>query len=171
MSRVITFSTRFPSYHPRKGEQTHFVEKIWNSLPNHYDLDKLNPGKKKEVELFWQALQMNYRMFGPKLHTIRAGHRWKAGDKFSPRVWSGKPYHSKQIIIAPDMEVKKVWEFEIIDGSPYLFGVKVPQTDAFRFVGKLAANDGLSFEDFLAWFKYQQPFQGQVICWDENVNY
>lgn len=167
MSRVITFSTRFPSYHPRKGEQTHFVEKIWNSLPNHYDLDKLNPGKKKEVELFWQALQMNYRMFGPKLHTIRAGHRWKAGDKFSPRVWSGVPYHSPQIIIAPDMEVKKVWTFEVFGEGDVRIGSKINQI----FLRHIAANDGLSLDDFLAWFKYPQPFNGQVIAWDENVNY
>ena len=28
MSKVITFSRYFPSYHPRKGEPTFFVEKI-----------------------------------------------------------------------------------------------------------------------------------------------
>lgn len=62
MSRVITFSRVFPSYHP-----------IIPSAP------------------------------------VTAG---KVGDKFSPRVWSGKPYRSKMITIAPDIEVKQIWDFE-----------------------------------------------------------
>lgn len=32
--RVTTFSRYFPSYHPRKGEPTNFVFKIWNSVGN-----------------------------------------------------------------------------------------------------------------------------------------
>lgn len=45
-----------------------------------------------------------------KEHTIRKGKRWKVGDKFSPRIWSGKPYKSKQIILAPDTEIKQVFD-------------------------------------------------------------
>ena len=31
MSRVMTFSRVFPSYHPRKGDPTYFVEAILNA--------------------------------------------------------------------------------------------------------------------------------------------
>lgn len=174
MSRVITFSQTFPSYHPRKGKQTHFVEKIWNSRP-YCDLFNLNPGKEKETELFWETIAMNFHTIGRKYHTIRAGHRWKAGDKFSPRVWSGKPYRSKQIIFAPDIEIKKLWDIEIRPRQTYtaiyLNGNRVFELEAIHLIQQMAANDGLSYTDFLAWFKYPQPFQGQIICWDENVNY
>jgi hypothetical protein len=29
MSRVLTFSRVFPAYHPKAGQPTGFVEKIW----------------------------------------------------------------------------------------------------------------------------------------------
>jgi len=32
MARVITFSTKFPSYHSKKGEPTYFVEAFYKSL-------------------------------------------------------------------------------------------------------------------------------------------
>jgi hypothetical protein len=100
MSRVITFSRYFPAHHPRCGESTYFVEKIWASLETSF-LDQLAD----EDRIFNPRLSLD--VFAPKHHTIRAGHRFKAGDWFSPRVWSGKPYNSKQIQFAPDIQVKK----------------------------------------------------------------
>jgi hypothetical protein len=32
MSKVITFSRVFPSYHPKKGQPTYFVEKLYKSF-------------------------------------------------------------------------------------------------------------------------------------------
>jgi len=179
MSRVITFSRQFPAYHPKAGINTEFVPKILNSIHG-YRADsslfkELNPGKEKELGLFLPTIPMHYYTMGAKYHTIRAGHRWKAGDKFSPRVWSGRPYNSPQIIIAPDMEVKKVWDFEIDDCGVIAIGGKYyfDELDEFGFVSyeRLASNDGLTERDFLNWFKYPAPFDGQIICWDENVNY
>lgn len=185
MSRVITFSTRFPSYHPRKGEQTHFVEKILNQQgidyqhPSHerslfvLNDEKLISGKLKPDDLIGFIDELKWDAIGMKRHTIRAGHRWKPGDKFSPRVWSGVPYHSKQIIIAPDMEVKKVWDIEMDRLSVVIDKYKIYRwgDEKVKIYEKLAKNDGLDVVDFCHWFKYPQPFQGQIICWDENVNY
>src|SRR3989304_2910881 len=106
MARIITFSTTFPSYHPRRGELTYFREKLLIGFGlSGYDMKSfpITLDYKSEKEWWWA-----------KYHTIRAGNRWKVGDMFSPRVWSGKPYNSKQIIIAPDIEVMKIWDFEII---------------------------------------------------------
>ncbi len=177
MSRVITFSRTFPSYHPKKGKPTYFPEQLFNSLhraagvyfTNIYSLTDLNPGKEKQTEAFWKTVQTNYQYFGFKGHTIRAGHRWKVGDKFSPRVWSGKPYQSKMITIAPDIEVKKEWSIEInFISRPYFkingVGMKDHQID------QLASNDGLSYDDMRAWFA-QDYFKGQIICWDESIKY
>jgi hypothetical protein len=173
MSKVIIFSRAFPAYHPKAGEPTYFVEKIWA-----YFLQKnspMFPWWMKAMEDRGIASVRDSYDYNPKLHTIRAGYRWKVGDKFSPRVWSGKPYASKQITIAPDMEVKKVWDFEIDENGVIAIGGKYyfDEIDEFGFVGYeiLAANDGLSERDFLGWFKYPQPFDGQIICWDENVKY
>lgn len=180
MSRVLTFSRHFPAYHPKAGQPTYFVDSIWGCLYNHgVDLSQYI----SDPDMY---MRNNWFDKSQKLHTIRAGHRWKVGDKFSPRVWSGKPYRSQQIIIAPDMEVKKVWDFSV-GGNGILLGVPgetpecwkrafifdtLPTRDwPFETLYKIAENDGLSLNDFLAWFKYPAPFDGQIICWDDSVNY
>src|SRR6185312_11465979 len=110
MSKVLTFSRTFPAYHARAGEPTYFVEKIWKFL---WDNEKSNYNPVREYfQCYDEVFPVNYEdekenihHHAPKVHTIRAGHRWKVGDKFSPRVWSGKTYCSKQITIAPDIEI------------------------------------------------------------------
>jgi len=163
MAKVITFSTVFPLYHPRKGEPTNFVEKIHRCI-----------GSRPFNDEFYLYMQQNYdriHEFEPKYHTIRSGNRWKAGDKFSPRIWSGKPYHSKQIIISPDLEIKKVWPIgmyydKLIEAWCWDFS-----SMKIREVSMVAKNDGLSIEDFEAWFPCKKDFFGQIICWDERIDY
>lgn len=161
MSKVITFSTKFPSYHPRKGEPTLFVEKIYKSLY----LMKAVP---EELYNVFDFSIMNNDAISPKHHTIRAGKRWKVSDKFSPRIWSGKPYHSKQIIIAEDIEIKKVWDIEIdINGVIAINGFYSEIEDDVEVI---SANDGLDPFDFMWWFN-KLPFNGQIICWNEQIEY
>jgi hypothetical protein len=102
MSKVITFSRVFPKYHPKAGQPTYFVEKFLSSINyKYYDEDRqFNP-------------RLSVDIFEPKHHTIRNGNRWKVGDKFSPRVWSGKPYNSKQIILSDDVEIKQIYQDRI----------------------------------------------------------
>ena len=175
MSKVMTFSRVFPSYHPTAGEPTYFVEKILKGLPH----TEMYEPEGLEIDLGMMAEAE------PKHHTIRAGHRWKVGDKFSPRVWSGKPYQSKQIIIAPDIEVKKVWDFEITtaynsemrgDISNFIYiNRKLVLLNEYE---KLAKNDGLTVGDMCEWFKiafeedYREAyFKGQIICWNDQIEY
>ena len=176
MSKVITFSRTFPPYHPKAGQPTNFVSKIWKGL---YGLG-LPDIEKYANELAPKLTDDAFNFlvdceFEPKHHTIRAGHRFEAGDMFSPRVWgndinpkSGKsgPYHSKQIIIAPDTEVKKVWSFDkdLLGGEFRMKGC-----DVTTHLEMIAKNDGLTLEDFIEWFP--KPFTGQIICWNENIEY
>lgn len=173
MSRVITFSRTYPSYHPRAGEPTYFVEKICAGLA-----DKIAGFKPPEYIPGWNLHEFCNAI--PKWHTIREGHRFKAGDKFSPRVWgddvnpkSGRsgPYHSKMITFAPDIEAVKGWYFDISghDGKFFINGS--PFTPKGIFIDEVSGNDGLTPEDFKAWFKHPKPFSGQIICWNENINY
>lgn len=158
MSKVITFSRVFPSYHPKKGDPTYFVEKLLSSINYKYydEYRQFNP-------------RLSVDSFEPKHHTIRAGHRWKVGDKFSPRAWSGKPYNSKQIIIAPDVEIKKIWDIGLIirgDFKEFYCGdCDLTGTS----ISLLAKNDGLEINDLFNWFN--KPFEGQIICWNENIKY
>lgn len=174
MSKVMTFSRTYPAYHPKAGQPTYFVEKIVKSL--HWE----RPHPPVDIRSGFDIdIYLNVE---PKHHTIRAGHRWKVCDWFSPRVWgddinpkTGRsgPYHSKMITFAPDIQVKKVWDFSIIlgvicIGDWHLDG----ETEGHHeLVERLAVNDGLSKDDLIAWFKYPKPFDGQIICWNESIEY
>ena len=91
-------------YHSKRGQPTYFQEKLWAGLA-----DILPDFQIPNRCIGWDWHEY-YNGF-PKYHTIRSGNRRKVGDKFSPRIWSGKPYNSKQITIAEDLEIKKVWDF------------------------------------------------------------
>lgn len=178
--KVLTFSRFFPAYHPRKGEPTFFVEKINKSLGWEHGIPF---GDETEAHFKNLGIEYSHEIYKnslPKFHTIRSGNRWKVGDKFSPRVWSGAPYKSKQIEIAPPIEVKKVWEFKFIpktwidESSIEISGRKI-EAPEFNL---LAMNDGLSTYDLLYWFgegkemsTKRKPFAGQIICWAEKINY
>lgn len=178
MARVITFSRTFPEYHIRKGEHTFFVEKFLKSW------DMVHSFIEIAASPLIDSCFINNEVFEnclPKNTTIRKGHRFKEGDLFSPRIWGNDintkskrsgPYHSKQIILAPDTLIKKVYNFTIDKyGSIEVNGKQK------AFYGDIAKNDGLSPGDFRSWFKMPEndklmkPFDGQIICWNENVHY
>jgi hypothetical protein len=174
MAKVITFSRVFPKGHIRAGEPTFFVEQIYNSLLMTMDRFKLPDN----IE-FLKSLSSRTDL-GLKHHTIRAGNRFKAGEYFSPRVWSGKPYKSKQVIIAPDIEIKKVWDFGIEVDKDYitvLIDGEVFAEENQSFITQklaletLAKNDGLFIENFKSWFQWGKPFYGQIICWNDKIDY
>jgi hypothetical protein len=164
--KVITFSRTYPSYHPKAGQPTYFVEKVWSSL------DKLGFPKLNSIseDLVPDSILSRLEDFQPKHHTIRAGHRWKEGDWFSPRVWSGKPYASKMIQFAPDIQVKKTWDFLLEDdGCIFINGELYAYPNSDFALQPLASNDGLEVVDMMNWFN--EPLDGQIICWNESINY
>lgn len=183
MSRVITFSRVFPSYHPKAGQPTYFVEKILRGV--HDDEHLIQLQKNYEVLRsmnFNEVLNLeSIGTFTPKHHTIRGGHRWKVGDWFSPRVWSGKPYNSKMIQFAPDIEIKKVWNFVLMTkededlGNVVLMLIdnELVSTHNYKLI---AANDGfIDVADYVYWFTWSPGFKtifdGQIICWNESIEY
>ena len=150
MSKVITFSREFPKYHPKAGQPTFFVEQIYNSLLSKNNLMDYSSGVKK--------------------HTIRKGNRWKVGDKFSPRVWSGKPYKSKQFILCEDIEIKKIYQIRIWRESLLIWRFYINgEIISDPKITELAKNDGLSYRDLLDWFNVpvEKNFEGQIICWSD----
>ncbi len=163
MSKVITFSRVFPKYHPKAGQPTYFVEQIYNSIY----MDKSGDWSDAPGDTSNYVVELEHTILGRKHHTIRNGNRWKVGDKFSPRVWSGKPYASKQITIAEDLEIKQIFNFskDLISDKWYVNGVEMSSVERID----LAENDGLLYKDLLAWF--QKPFNGQIICWSDAVYY
>ena len=169
----ISFSRCFPAYHPRKGQRTGFIEKIWHGLDfgaSFSDIYELNSNKPAEAISLYNDLLDNISEENEgwiKHHTIRNGHRWKPGMKFKPVCWSGKPYASKVIQFAPEIEVVKTFDISVsVRGDHKEFstgsGIITP-------IETLAKNDGLYVNDFLSWFN--KPFSGQIICWDKSIEY
>jgi len=170
--KVITFSRNFPAKHPRKGQPTYFVEKIWEYIAVE-GIEMEDEYYRKLPECDLAVSQLKTDTIWPKYHTIRRGNRWKVGDWFSPRVWSGKPYTSKQIQFAPPIQIKKIWNFEMDLNGVYSINGKYWMED--HEVEELARNDGLSVEDMMYWlmpnFDKPKEFRGQILCWGENIEY
>lgn len=179
--KVITFSRFFPAKHPRQGEETFFVEKIWKGLKTgnrhdgEYTIWSKHPRLMKagywQLPHIWRD-QMCDKTFKPKYHTIRAGDRWQVGEKFAPRIWSGKAYASKQIEFAPPIEIKKIWNF-CLTPNGYVIGA---MNCDLQMLTRIAENDGLTADDFELWFAVhpkakKDGFFGRVICWNEKIEY
>jgi len=178
MARVITVSRFFPQYHPRKGEPTLFIEKIYASMADNIEGFQIP----NDANDYWDFHEY-YNCTSPKHHTIRKGKRWKTGDKASIRIWgddvnpkSGRKgaYHSKQISIAPDVEVI-VFDFEIKNDEADNLSIYIDHKFYCQIGDKysklVAKNDGLNLEDLKAWFKFPCEFSGQIISFNKNLNY
>lgn len=135
---VITLSRVFPKVHPRHGEPTMFKEHLGNTL------NRSHNGENRR-----------------KLHTIRMNFdRWahnitkiNNGDFFlSIRQWSDKPYRSKQVEIYQlrnnigYQRITLIYDNNTDELQCYIDGL------SFIDIETLAANDGLSLEDFKNWF-------------------
>lgn len=177
--KVLTCSRHFPKGHPKAGQPTYFVEKIWKSIWDDY------PGASNPLYPYWEQYDQafplafndkeNIHQHQPKHHTIRAGNRWKTGDMASLRIWSGVPRRSKQIEFA-QVEVKKVWDIEISDGNYSIDTIQIGSFIPDSELAVIANNDGLSVEDFWSWFnvhpkKKGDVFWGQIICWSDKIDY
>lgn|SRR3990167_1265004 len=182
MSKIIAFSTKFPSYHINKGKPPFFVEKILNGLKVGYkdysyfqkllvlNAKNIDSGKLTIADIndFWTALEP---IEETKLHTIRVGKRFKLGEKFSPRIWSGRPYFSPQIIFFDDLEIQYCPDFlctGFYGDKNNLWLVNSRPLASIESID-LAIGDGLKYADMLSWFN--KPFHGQIICWSKLVNY
>lgn len=170
MSKVIILSRNYPSYHPRVQQKTLFVEKFLKAFEHEkwYADHIYKLGQILGYDYVDSMLQVCDSV-PPKYHTIRGGKRWKVGDTFSPRIWSGIPYRSPMITIAPDITIEKTFDFEIIHAGCVYVDDKNMWADGN--IEELAKNDGLEVKDLLEWFKFPTEFDGQIICWNKKIQY
>ena len=127
----------FLATHPRKGQPTTFKEKI---------------------------------LAKEKIHTIR--HNYAHWEKVAKEVnegtavlvlkeWTGRPYHSKQSEI---MRLEKIGLQSVIFGFYNYVDCNVNDDSQLLVMGqKLAENDGLTKEDFIAWFGKPDPKEKYAI--------
>lgn len=168
MPKVITFSQLFPASHAHAGVPTWFVERIWHGLRGQFDSEMMHAYLDEQDKKLWEINRISWlalKGIAPKIHTIRAGHSRKVGDVFAPRIWSGKPYASKQVQFAPDLTMRHIVNFERTADRRILLN----ETDCTFHATTIADNDGLTLDEFWAWF--DKPFIGQVLIWAEENPY
>lgn len=144
---VITLSQVFPTWHKRAGEPTKFRAAFLSG-------QTCSKCKKRNL-----AMCTGECFSGLKIHTILANYPlWlkritevqQGKAVLSVRQWTGKPYRSPQeeIAILTNEDGLGIQELKMIDlfRPTTINGNRVELPD-------LAANDGLSFNDWYDWFK------------------
>jgi len=178
----LKFMTTWPEV--MGGGETLFPEKVMAS--------RLNDQVSTEWILYEKQRQgppVELMSLVPRIHTIRKGNRWKAGDLIHPQIWSGKPYKSKVIqfhrafkctgtqdiavkYLSPGVtyNAKKSTEPKLRYTPRNTFVKKITvdgKTLRLKKLKELAMFDG--FDDLSHFFKYfNEDFEGQIIHWSKN---
>ena len=146
---VITLSKVFPTTHPKAGIPTGFEHKLHAAINGWSD----------HAHLKLHTIRANYPLWAKRFEQIERGEAY-----LSVRQWSGKPYASKQVEIARltkedgigiqklylTDEINLLGEYGIVESTWELFGIP---GDSKVSCKQLAYNDGLSYEDWDAWFE------------------
>ena len=122
---VIILSEKFPTTHPRKGQETAFGRSFLNGKKIH-------------------TIRGNFPLWEKRIAQIQKGEA-----VLSVRQWTGKPYQSKQVEIArlTAEDGVGIQELKLTDLSrpTTINGQRIE-------LPLLAQNDGLSFNDWFNWF-------------------
>lgn len=123
--------------HPKCGKETNFVSKFAKG-------------------------QLGYTSKPNKIHTIRSNYDlWKKRIKeveegkavLSIRQWTGKPYRSKQEVIA-NLSQKDGVGIQMLESSNVCLYIDGRPLDHF-YLASLASNDGLNLQDWHDWFYFE----------------
>ena len=131
---VITLSKVFPVFHMPNGEPTEFLEKFLNGQTGTGDFKKLH------------TIRANYTLWKKRIAEVQRGEA-----VLSVRQWSGRPYMSKQEIIATLTANDGVG----IQKLTFFSGrIIYPTVGKYQpSVKEIAHNDGLGSTSWLYWFR------------------
>ena len=159
---VIMLSQTFPAKHPRKGEPTGFVDKIQEALNyvKYFGIEGMRPTKRAKIH----TMRTNWNLWSRRFRKIYEGKAC-----LSLRVWSGKPYHSKQIEIARltkddgiGIQPAYLEEMQLLGNDEIEVRMRIAGGyDYRRMKGEdpiidgraIAANDGLVLRDWFPFFR------------------
>ncbi len=115
----------FPAHHIRKGELTNFAALIEKQIKKH-------------------TLRANYELWKKRSDEINQGKAY-----LSVRQWSGKPYNSGHIeLFRKDRLIVEKGQFFQDENRWYVEDFTWHNSNQI-----IAANDGLTTDDFVSWFK------------------
>lgn len=151
----IPVSPRFLSGHPRAGEKTDFVEKIVNNKSIYGGLESTRLLSQEEFGVKIHTIRKNYPLWKKRMQKVYDGRAvidlcyWvKPGGRFTP---------GNELITFATLDKDSgcgVQKIEFKNDSLLNYKIDERLDDVRLFlVGIIQANDGLSIEDFDAWFK------------------
>ena len=134
---VLTLSHSFPANHAMHGKPTYFREKFLGT-----------PGMLRKLH----TIRANYTLWAKRIAEVQRGEA-----VLSVRQWSGKPYVSKQELIAnltkdDGVGIQKL-QLEVADKLFGKYHARIDDGCGSASIIELATNDGLSLEDWKEWFK------------------
>jgi len=171
-THVLILSKTFPATHPKAGQPTYFKAKFEQA-------QAITKAGKFPCVLPYPDF------IDPKYHTLRGNYeRWekifeqidKGEACLVLKQWSGVPYRSKQETIAvltkeDGIGLQKLEFLEYQDGFTgngiWIAGHTFPHEHELE----LAQNDGLSLEDWRAWFAKEDKSQAFAIIQFTSFRY
>lgn len=125
---VITLSEKFPTTHPRKGQETEFGRSFLNGKKIH-------------------TIRGNFPLWEKRLKEVQEGRA-----VLSVRQWTGVPYRS------PQKELRRLtaedWVgVQNLSYSHEIIGFEIDKRGYRVRLDNLSENDGLSLLDWEDWFK------------------
>ena len=123
---VLTLSRVFPITHPMYGINIGFEDAIGMGIKIH-------------------TIRGNYPLWESRIEQINSGFA-----VLSVRVWKDKPYRSKQIEL---MQFEKLGIQKALFREKYIYVNSVECNELHHKYETVAANDGLTKDDFMDWFK------------------
>lgn len=127
---VLTISQHFPKTHISAGEKTNFIEKIEEGIKLH-------------------TIRANYYLWEKRFTEINAGRAC-----LSIRVWTGKPYKSKQSEIFRLTKADGIGLEKLTFSDGFFNSMLIDGKYCFSDIeNSIAKNDGLTFIDYYNWFK------------------
>jgi hypothetical protein len=189
---VITLSPFFLKGHPKVGKPTRFRCKflmgrnfndacMWDCSFDGKENTRRSCSRNAIVE---NGIPWNF----PKIHTIRTNYKlWEKRIRevqegnavLSIRQWSGKPYRSKQTTIlnltkddGVGIQPLKITKFvDKLDNKECVAISVDGKIKVNLTLEEIAHNDGLSFEDWAAWFKGADTSQNMAIIHFTSFRY
>lgn len=140
MKAVVTVSKKFFPQHPRKGEETLFREKVLSGSKRH-------------------TCRSNYEYWKKKIERLK-----EVGGVLSVRQWSANPYRSPQEIVKDipaelvgiqklELHRERKEHYDELVNIRAVYYDWTAQIDGWEHpIDLLAENDGLTPEEFKAWF-------------------
>jgi hypothetical protein len=153
MKVVVLLSKTFFPPHPKAGKETFFACKVCNSADRFIGMGLCPVSKQISCPTIHgvkkiHTCRSNYEYWKKKIDKLKA-----EGGVLSVRQWSEKPYRSPQeTIIDIPAEIVGVQKLRMVFGIDHALITDVGGKMTIIKLERVAENDGLTPEDFKAWF-------------------